>query len=81
VDGIKDTVAAFPCFLFFYCLSHILFICPIFDISSDISKINKQGCCLARKGHDNTVYDAICRTIGLGTRLFVKVPRPRDSEV
>jgi len=37
----------------FFCLSHdlvyLLYFCPSLD------KINKQGCCLARKGHGNTV--------------------------
>jgi len=41
------------------CLSHnlvyLLYFCP----SLDISKINKQGCGLARKGHGNVVKVSI----------------------
>jgi len=43
-----------------FCLSHnfvyLLYLYPSLDISYDISKTNK-GCDLARKGHENAIYE------------------------
>jgi len=53
-----------PRFHVLFCLSHsfvyLLCFCPNWARSYDKSKINKHGCCLARKGHGNGVNATSC---------------------
>jgi len=50
-----------------FCLNHrfvyLLYFCPGWDRSKDRSKINKQGCSLARKGHGNGVNETYHKTM------------------
>jgi len=49
-------------FMPLFCLSHnlvyLVYFCPSLDKIFDISKINKQGCGLARNGHGNAMIDS-----------------------